>query len=249
MSQPLENCPVLGVNYSAGCLDDAVSFVSENAGGLSGKYICFSNVHTTVMACDNENYKKILNRAALVFPDGQPIAKEQVKKGCSEAHRIAGPDFMDAMFKKTSDGSLSHYFYGSTEETLEKLVGNLNEKYKGIRIAGFYSPPFFKEITKERLEEDIKRINENKPDLVWIGLGAPKQEVWMNRAKGLISGVCLGVGAGFSFHAGTAKRAPVVLQKAGLEWFYRLCQDPKRLFKRYFVTNTKFLWYTKIKKM
>jgi len=248
MVETLKKCPVLGVDYSAGRADDAVGCILENIKALSGSYICFSNVHTTVMAADDENYRKVLNGAAYVFPDGFPVAKEQRKKGFPDAERIAGPDFMEKVFERTSDGSLSHFFYGSDEETLKSLERKLRERYPGIRIKGTCSPPFVKELSREEFERDIERINEAGADLVWIGLGAPKQELWMNRAKNKVKGVMLGVGAGFSFHAGTTKRAPGFLQRMGLEWFYRLLKDPKRLFKRYLVTNTKFLWYTGVLK-
>lgn len=249
MTQALEKCPVLGIDYSTGSLDKAVSYVLQNKDSLSGKYICFSNVHTTVMAVDNEEYKKVLNGAAYVFPDGHPVSKEQQRKGFSDAERIAGPDFMGEVFKRTSDGSVSHFFYGSDEETLRILKERLEERYPGISIRGCFSPPFVKELSKEELERDIERINASKAEFIWIGLGAPKQELWMSRAKDRINGVMLGVGAGFAFHAGTKKRAPKFFQKAGLEWLYRLFQDPKRLLKRYLVTNTKFIWYTRIRKM
>jgi N-acetylglucosaminyldiphosphoundecaprenol N-acetyl-beta-D-mannosaminyltransferase len=141
------------------------------------------------------------------------------------------------------DGSLSHYFYGSKEETLLKLENSLHEKYPGIDIRGLYSPPF-RALTKEEDEDDIRRINNSGADIVWIGLGAPKQEKWMAAHQGKIHGVMMGVGAGFDFHAGTIKRAPVWIQKISMEWLYRLFQDPRRLIRRYFLSNIKFLWYT-----
>ncbi len=140
------------------------------------------------------------------------------------------------------DGKHSHYFYGSTEETLSALSEALPEKYPGLRIAGFYSPPF-RELTEEEDSSVTAMIKEADPDFIWIGLGAPKQEKWMAAHKGAFRGVMLGVGAGFDFHAGTVKRAPRWIQKIGFEWLYRLFQDPKRLIKRYVVTNTKFLLY------
>ena len=246
MFDPDIRCPVLGVRYNAGELKEAVSYVLSDIESLKGGYICFSNVHTTMTAYKNEAYKRVLNEAELTFPDGHPIAKEQMRKGCREACRIAGPDFMEEVFKRTADGSVSHFFYGSTDETLNALLKRLKEKYPGIKIAGCFSPPFVKELSDEALNKDIDMINEAKADLIWVGLGAPKQEFFMNRAKGRVFGVMLGVGAGFSFHAGTVKRAPELFQRMGLEWLYRLCQDPKRLFKRYLITNTAFLWHTRV---
>ena len=134
-----------------------------------------------------------------------------------------------------------HFFYGSTEETLEKLQKHLGENYPGVQIAGMYSPPF-RSLTEEEDKEIIRMINESQADFVWIGLGAPKQERWMSDHKGIISGFMVGVGAAFDYLAGNITRAPEWMQKTNLEWLYRLMQEPKRLFKRYFYTNTKFIW-------
>ena len=244
---PEKKCRVLGTDVAVGDIDGAVSYIAENRRGLAGKYVCFSNVHTTVMAFKNETYRKALTDAFIIFPDGHPIAKEQRKKGYREAQRIAGPDFMKEMFERSRDGSVSHFFYGSTQETLDALRDNLERDYPGIDIRGMYSPPFRK-LSKEEKEADIERINASGADLVWIGLGAPKQELFMDSVKEKVNALMLGVGAGFAFHAKTTKRAPKIMQKLGLEWLFRLFQDPKRLFKRYLVTNTQFLWYTRILK-
>ncbi|MCR5404311.1 MAG: WecB/TagA/CpsF family glycosyltransferase [Butyrivibrio sp.] len=216
--------------------------VCDHLEELKGKYVCFSNVHTTVMAKDDPSYKDILNGAALLFPDGTPIARLESLRGNPGAERVAGPDFMENMFRDTMDGKISHYFYGSSEKTLEKLKENLSKKYPGMDIRGFYSPPF-RELSKEEDEADIKRINDSGADIVWIGLGAPKQEKWMKAHRDRVNAVMMGVGAGFDFHAGTIQRAPIWLQKIGLEWLYRLIKDPVRLYKRYIVTNLKFIWY------
>lgn len=243
-SQLSHTCEVLGVNYTVTTISEAVNKVMASIEKLKGQYICFSNVHTTVMAHDDEKYRNILNQAAYVFPDGNPVAKRIATAGYPEVERVAGPDFMDQMFFATSNTDIKHYFYGSTEETIEKLKVQLEQNYPGIKIAGMVSPPF-RALTPEEDEAAVQAINESGASLIWIGLGAPKQEKWMAAHKDKVNGVMLGVGAGFDFHAGTAKRAPVLIQKLGLEWLYRLLQNPGRLFKRYFVTNTKFLWLTK----
>ncbi|HAG69314.1 MAG TPA: glycosyltransferase [Lachnospiraceae bacterium] len=195
------------------------------------------------MAHDDALYRQVLNSSALTFPDGAPVARLMRKRGF-ETERVAGPDFMEEVFKLTArDGRLSHFFYGSSEKTLALLKERLNSRFPGIRIAGMYSPPF-RELTKEEDEAVTERIKSSGAELIWIGLGAPKQEKWMFKHKGAFCGVMLGVGAGFDFHAGTVKRAPLSWQRLGLEWLYRLISDPRRLFKRYLVTNTKFILYT-----
>lgn len=235
-------CSVLGINYTVSSPDKAAAYVKTHLKDLGGKYICFSNVHTTVTAHENPDYLAVQNHSAFTFPDGAPIAKYQIRKGYNDAKRVAGPDFMGAMFRFTQNTSIRHFFYGSTEETLRLLEKNLREKYPGLQIAGTYSPPFH-EISEEEDEKIVRMLNDSHADIYWIGLGAPKQENWMAEHEGRIPGVMIGVGAGFNFYAGNIKRAPYWMQKAGLEWLYRLTQDPKRLFKRYFATNIKFGWY------
>lgn len=233
---------VFGVKYCISRTEEAVHHVLRHLNELRGSYICFSNVHTTVMARENPDYVQCLNDAALVFPDGTPIAKLEALRGYDDAERVAGPDFMKNMFRDTMDGKVSHYFYGSTETTLTKLQENLPKQYPGISIKGMYSPPF-RQLSEQEDEEDVKRINESGADIVWVGLGAPKQEKWMKAHEGKIHAVMMGVGAGFDFHAGTIQRAPLWLQRIGFEWLYRLIMDPARLLKRYIVTNVKFFLY------
>lgn len=237
-----ERCRVFGVDYVVSDVETAAFSVLdlvEEERSLKGAYLCFSNVHTLMMAQKDPSYMEILNGSAYTFPDGSPIADYQHKHGHSRAERVAGPDFMDAVFRATMDGSVSHYFYGSTKETIDRLRVNLQEKYPGIRIAGLISPPFRRE-TPEEDAETVRCINASGASLVWIGLGAPKQERWMAEHAGKLNGVMLGVGAGFNFYAGTIKRAPVWIQKIGFEWLYRLFQDPKRLASRYIVTNLQY---------
>ncbi|WP_022779805.1 WecB/TagA/CpsF family glycosyltransferase [Butyrivibrio sp. AE3009] len=240
-----EKFNLFGIEYSIARCEEAVLHVMRHIKELSGEYICFSNVHTCVMGKDDPEYRQVLNDAAFVFPDGAPIAKLQQRKGYIGAERVAGPDFMEHIFRDSCDGKITHYFYGASENTIEELKKSLAEKYPGMVVKGYYSPPF-KPLTKEEDEEDVRRINESGADIVWIGLGAPKQEKWMKAHRGRVNGVMMGVGAGFDFHAGTIKRAPVFVRKIGLEWLYRLFQDPKRLIGRYFVTNLKFICYLTI---
>lgn len=223
-------------------IDEAAIYIKNAVKELKGQYICFSNVHTTVMAHDNPDYRAIQNGSAYTFPDGSPIARQQKRLGYMNAERVSGPDFMNAMFRGTMDGKISHYFYGSTEETIEKLRKGLEKNYPGIYIKGMYSPPF-RDLTPEEDAQTVQMLNDSGADIIWIGLGAPKQEKWMAAHKDKVNALMIGVGAGSNFYAGTVKRAPKWVQKAGMEWLYRLLQDPKRLWKRYFVTNIKYIWY------
>ena len=238
-----KKCDVLGIHYTVSNVDEAAIYIKNAVKELKGQYICFSNVHTTVMAHDNPDYRAIQNGSAYTFPDGSPIARQQKRLGYMNAERVSGPDFMNAMFRGTMDGKISHYFYGSTEETIEKLRKGLEKNYPGINIKGMYSPPF-RDLTPEEDAQTVQMLNDSGADIIWIGLGAPKQEKWMAAHKDKVNALMIGVGAGFNFYAGTVKRAPKWVQKAGMEWLYRLLQDPKRLWKRYFVTNIKYIWYT-----
>lgn len=236
----LKNCNILGVNINVTNMEETVKIITENLEDIKGNYICVSNVHTTVMSYEDESYKAIQNGGFMALPDGKPLSVVSKKRGFKEAERVTGPDLMEEIFKISEEKGYSHYFYGSTQETLDTLKQKLNEKYPNIKIAGMYSPPFRK-LTEEEDKAIVKNINKVNPDFVWVGLGAPKQEIWMSDHKNKVKGLMLGVGAGFDYHAGNISRAPKWMQNASLEWMYRLLQDPKRLFNRYFFTNIKFI--------
>lgn len=219
---------------------EVVNLIVNNVTDLRGKFICLSNVHTTVMSEKDEEYRHIQNSAFLALPDGSPLALVQRLRGYRGAEQVAGPDLMPEIWKATEHTELSHYFYGSTQETIEALHKTLIRKYPELKIAGMEAPPF-RTLTDEEDRETVERINASGADFVWVGLGAPKQEKWMYDHRERIHALMLGVGAGFDFHAGTVKRAPSWMREHYLEWLYRLIQDPKRLWKRYVQTNGKFL--------
>lgn len=239
-------CNILGVNIAAVNMDWLCSYVRKNRAALSGDYICVSNVHTTVTAYEDAAYLRIQNGGILAIPDGGPLASVGRKRGFSEMERTTGPSFMEEILKISVENGFTHYFYGSTEETLETLRKNLEQTYPGLQIKGMYSPPF-RPLTEQEDAEITARINEADADFVWIGLGAPKQEKWMAEHQGKVKGLMIGVGAAFDFHAGNIDRAPEWMQKSNLEWLYRLMQDPKRLFKRYLHTNPIFIWNAMIR--
>lgn len=232
---------VLGVKYTISTISEAVFYVRHHLDKLKGQYICFSNVHTTVMAHDRRDVLEAENSSAFTFTDGAPVARALRHQEESDAIRMAGPDFMKEMLISSMDGKTSHYFYGSSEETLKALKDNIEKTYPGVVVKGYYSPPF-RQLSDEEDKQIIDMINVADADVIWIGLGAPRQEKWMLAHKDNFRGVMVGVGAAFDFHAGTIKRAPKWMQMLSLEWFYRLLHDPARLFKRYFVTNIRFLW-------
>ena len=242
----IPTCNILGVDIAAIDMVWLLDYLNANIHSLSGDYICVSNVHTTVTAYEDEEYKKIQNSGIMAIPDGGPLSSVGQKRGFKNMKRTTGPSLMGEIFKSSVSKGYRHFFYGATDETLEKLCSILKKTYPGIQIVGMYSPPF-RPMTEEEDNAIIERINETKPDFVWVGLGAPKQEKWMAAHQGCVNGLMIGVGAGFDYHAGNIERAPEWMQKSNLEWVYRLLQDPKRLFGRYWHTNKKYIWNAMIR--
>ncbi len=238
----LQEDEVFGIRYAVTDMAEAIPFFLYNLRSFSGDYICFSNVHTLVTAVENEEYREALNGSGITFPDGAPVAARLRATGNARARRVAGPDFMQEVMKETSDGHVKHFFYGSTPETLRALTGELKSAYPSLCISGAYAPPLGK-LSENEEKEIVRIINEASPDIIWVGLGAPAQELFMADHKKVFRGVMMGVGAAFDFLARTKKRAPVFMQKMHLEWLYRLVTEPKRLAGRYFVTNTRFIMY------
>lgn len=233
-------CEILGVKIAAVNMERTLELIGDNLSAWSGEYICVSNVHTTVTAYEDPDYLAVQNGAVMALPDGKPLSVAAKRRGFDGADRVTGPDLMGEIFKISAERGYRHYFYGSTEETLKILSEKLTERYPGIQIVGMESPPF-RPLTQDEDNEVVSRINAAAPDFIWVGLGAPKQEFFMAAHKGMLRGLMIGVGAGFDFHADKIKRAPKWMQRLSLEWFYRLMQDPRRLFRRYLHTNPKYL--------
>lgn len=243
MQKGLEYCKILDTNINVTTMEKTVAYLDEHLDQLRGDYICVSNVHTTIMAYRDQDYRAVQNGGAMALPDGKPLSIVCKRRGYKDAGRVPGPDLMPEIFALSQKRGYRHFFYGSTQTTLDALRERLLKAYPDLDIVGMYSPPF-RVLTPEEDEEQVRMINETKPDFIWVGLGAPKQENWMAAHKGRVTGVMLGVGAGFDFHAGTIKRAPKWMQEVCLEWLFRLMQDPKRLFPRYLKTNVSFIIHT-----
>lgn len=238
----LEYCTILKTNINVTDMDKTIEYITGNLEALRGDYICVSNVHTTVMAFRDEEYRKVQNSGAMALPDGQPLSIVSRRRGYVQAKRVPGPDLMPAILNLSQEKGYTHYFYGSTKSTLEQLKKAVLSKYPKVKIVGMYAPPF-RELTEEEDEKITRRINDSGADFVWVALGAPKQEKWMYEHRGRVGGLMIGVGAAFDFIAGTVKRAPMWMQKLCLEWVFRIMQDPKRMIPRYLNTNFAFLYY------
>ena len=194
-----------------------------------------------VTATQDREFGKIVSEADMVTPDGAPVAWMLRKLGHADQQRINGPDLMIRYCALAAERGESIFLYGSTPETLATLQGVLVSRFPALVIAGAYSPPF-RPLTAEEDQAVIEQINTSGAGSVWVSLGCPKQEKWMAEHRGKINAVMVGVGAAFDYHAGTIQRAPLWMQHAGLEWLHRLCSEPRRLWRRYFFTNTCFIW-------
>jgi N-acetylglucosaminyldiphosphoundecaprenol N-acetyl-beta-D-mannosaminyltransferase len=234
---------VLDVHVSAVNLNIAFKCLQSMIAARAKVYVCVAPVSTIVDARRDPAYRDIVNAAAMVTPDGVPVARLGRMSGFKEVQRTYGPDLM---LKACDEGRAfgnRHFFYGATEGVCDKLERNLTAKFPGLVIAGRIAPPYLKKA--EPLTADIvRRINDAKPDILWVGLGSPKQDHWMalNRAA-LEVPVMVGIGAAFDFHAGVKPQAPGWMQACALEWLFRLCCEPRRLWKRYLLGNTFFLYW------
>jgi N-acetylglucosaminyldiphosphoundecaprenol N-acetyl-beta-D-mannosaminyltransferase len=207
-------------------------------------YVCLISVHGLVVSQRDPAIRSALNRCGIAAEDGMPLVWWSRLAGFAQARRVCGSDLLDAVCAYGLPRGYRHYFYGSSPQVLELLTKRLSRRHPGLIIAGHRAPPF-RPLTTAEEAEDIAAINEARPDFVWIGLGMPKQEKWMVEHLGKIDATALiGVGAAFDFHAGTKPRAPVWMQRSGLEWLFRLMTEPRRLAHRYLIDNALFVGYT-----
>ena len=195
----------------------------------------------TIEAHENPSFAEIVNHSSLTVADGMPLVHAFKKLYNLEQDRIAGIDFMPDLITECEKHHLSIFLFGSTQLVLDKLKDELIRKHPKLKVAGVLSPPYKKQFDDADNQLFVETINLSKPDVVFVSLGCPKQETWMAKHTHLIKAPLLGVGAAFEIHAKVTKRAPVWMQKSSLEWLYRFMQEPKRLFKRYFKTNSLFL--------
>ena len=208
-----------------------------------GAYVCVSNVHMCMETFDSPEFRKVVNDADLVIPDGRPIFWAQKLLGHKNAQQVRGQDIMNALCDLSDKGDLKIGLYGgSSDEVLQKVIKVLTINYPNIAIDYSFSPPF-RELTEEEDQQVIQKINESGVDVLFVGIGCPKQERWMAEHKASLNCVMLGVGAAYDFICGSKKHAPRWMQKSGLEWLFRLLCEPKRLWKRYLKQNPRFIYH------
>ena len=218
-------------------LDLARAWTSQSR----GRYICFCNVHSLVTATVRSDLAEILNDADLVLPDGSPVAWTLRLMGFRGQKRVSGPDFMWEYCALAQQQKTSVFLYGNRDATLEKLISVMCDEFPDLQVAGAHSPPF-RSLSAEEDDAVIRMINASGANVVFVSLGCPKQEIWMASHRHRINAVMLGLGAAFDYHAGCLRRAPPWMQQAGLEWLHRLVHEPRRLWKRYLIANSIFMW-------
>ena len=232
--------PVLGVPIDTLSMDDAVRRIARWARRRESRVVCICNVHSVVTATRDAEFEAALLRADLATPDGAPVAWMLRRQGAHGQKRVSGPDLMEAYCAEAAHSGEAIFLLGSTQATLSALSVGLRQRFPSLHIAGMHAPPF-RALSDEEDAELVQRINASGASTVWVSLGCPKQERWMAEHRGSVQAVMVGVGAAFAFHAGTVSRAPRWMRDRGLEWAHRLASEPRRLGRRYLVTNSLFV--------
>jgi N-acetylglucosaminyldiphosphoundecaprenol N-acetyl-beta-D-mannosaminyltransferase len=236
---PVEN--VIGVPISALSFKQQVEKMMEWAKARKSRSVCIANVHMLIEAHHDSQFEKVLQEADLVTPDGMPLVWMLRIMGVQKQDRVAGLDVLAALCEAASREDVSIYFVGSQQEILDRMRTRLEREYPKLKIAGMEPLPF-RPLTPEEDEELVEKLNRSGAGIVMVSLGCPKQERWMAEHKGKVEGVMIGLGGAFPVYAGLLKRAPVIVRASGLEWLYRLIQEPQRLWRRYVDTIPVFIW-------
>jgi N-acetylglucosaminyldiphosphoundecaprenol N-acetyl-beta-D-mannosaminyltransferase len=211
--------------------------------GDRGRVVTFATAHMLVESLRNPGFYALLQKTDMNCPDGMPLVWYGRNRAAAQVKQVCGPEFLPAFCAATVDLRLRHYFYGGAEGVAAKAADELKRTHPDIQIAGSYSPPF-RALTAEEKDEIVRAINAAKPDVVWVCLGCPKQESWIEEVREKLDvPVLLAVGLAVDILAGSKNRAPLRLRSLGLEWFYRLCQEPRRLWRRYLIYNSIFVYH------
>lgn len=243
-----ESYKILGVNVAAVQISDVIRQMDEWIEEKSlGHYIAVTNTHVVTESWFNPEYKNVLNSADFVVPDGMPLVWLGRLGGYSMKRRVYGPELMETFFQEIGRKH-RHFIYGGKPGIPERLMNNLSKSYPGLEFVGSYSPPF-RPLTADEDREIVDMINDLEPDVVWVGLGAPKQEKWMyDHRNSLRVPLMVGVGAAFDFLAGEKSQAPSLFRENGFEWLWRLMSEPKRLWRRYLLYGPLFIGLVALEK-
>lgn len=237
----------LASKYILGMRVDGTSYLHARDAVLTwaatreSRYVCVATVNNVMESHDSPEFRRIMNEADLVTPDGMPLVWGLRALGVREAERVYGPDLTPAILSAAAAKGVEVGFYGASQKVLDSLTSILRERYPALKIVYAYSPPF-RAMTEEEDEREVRLINESGARILFIGLNSPKQDRWMSRHRGRVQAVMLGVGAAFDFLAGSKPQAPRWMMRAGLEWVFRLFTEPGRLWKRYLKHNPRFVF-------
>lgn len=240
---PLPSFRLLGVRVHAVQIPDAIARMEEWIRDRDGcHYVAVTGMHGVMEAQHDTQFKRILNTADLVVSDGMPLVWAGRRHGFPMKRRVYGPELMLTFCQQTATKGYRHYFYGGASEVPSELAASLEERFPGMQIAGTYSPPF-RALTPEEDAQIVAQINAAQADILWVGLSTPKQEKWMYAHRDKLNvPILMGVGAAFDLNSGRLRQAPDWMRENGLEWFFRLVMEPRRLWKRYLVYGSKFAW-------
>ncbi len=233
---------VLGIDVDAINMPQALAHVSELLDRRKGGYVCVAGVHGVMEAQDSPQLRSAYTNSDMTIPDGMPLVWVGHSQGYAEMSRVTGPDLMLEIFRRREFEEVTHFLYGGQEGIAEELRDKLMVRFPWIKIVGVATPPFCESIDREQ-EDFIATINQLKPDIVWVGISCPKQEIFMARhLPRLGSALMFGVGAAFDYHTGRIRDCSEWIKRAGLQWLHRLLQDPRRLWRRYLRTHPRFIW-------
>jgi N-acetylglucosaminyldiphosphoundecaprenol N-acetyl-beta-D-mannosaminyltransferase len=230
---------ILGMRVDATSYDDASRRIVDWARASESRYVCIAAVNNVMRAYDDDAFRDVMNRADLVTPDGMPLVWGLRWHGVEDATRVYGPDLTPAVLTAAGSEGVPVGFYGGAPDVLERLVDTVRDRWPELNVAFAQSPPF-RDLTTDEDADIVRVINASGTRILFVGLGCPKQEVWMAQHRGLVDAVMVGVGAAFDFLTGAKKQAPPRLQRAGLEWLFRLVTEPRRLLGRYMRQNPRF---------
>lgn len=235
MRSRILNILVDSVSYSS-CVQQFLSWTS----GRESRYICVANVHMAMEAYDFAKFRNIVNNADLVVPDGMPLVWVLHLKGQYSQSRVYGPTLMLHILESAAREKIPVGFYGGAPQVLESLIKMMQARYEGLNVAYSFSPPF-RALSSEEDLAMIEQVNQSGARILFVGLGCPKQEIWMAEHRDKVNAVMIGVGAAFDFHSGLKPQAPIWMQTVGLEWLFRLLTEPRRLWRRYLYHNPRFI--------
>lgn len=237
----IQRVNVLGVGIHRLNLTTALEAVAAAVAARRKGYICVTGVHGVMEAQTDASFRAILNQSFLCTPDGMPLVWVGKWRGHAEMNRVYGPDLMLTLCQWSETSGCRHFFYGGAPGVAGELARHLTERFPRLVVAGCFTPPF-RPLTPAEETDLENTVRAARPDIIWVGLSTPKQEKFMaHYLPRLDCTLMIGVGAAFDFHSGRVRQCPRWLQRTGLEWFYRLCQEPRRLARRYLTNNPRFL--------